>query len=111
MRAVLEQAGYDVIEADGGTAALEAWRATTGSIDLVLTDLVMPGGIGGRELASQLTALCPKLKIVFITGYSRGPDQQQLGANQMLLNKPIDADQLLDVVASALGRVESATTP
>ncbi|HMJ91776.1 MAG TPA: response regulator [Candidatus Acidoferrum sp.] len=67
---VLEAYGYRVIEADSGNAALARSREHRGGIDLLLTDLAMPGGMTGRELAAALRGPHPKLRIVFTSGYS-----------------------------------------
>lgn len=64
---VLEDLGYEVIAAAGGTEALEI-LARDGSIDVLFTDVVMPGMNGG-ELAEQAELLRPELKILFTSGY------------------------------------------
>jgi len=69
VRNILEARGYRVIEADSGQPALEEWQRHHGHVDLLLTDLVMPGGMNGRELAEALHAQNPKLKIIFMSGY------------------------------------------
>ncbi len=70
MRNVLERYGYTVVEADSGVSALAAWSKHQANFDLVLTDLVMPGGMTGRELADQLGREKPGLKVIFTSGYS-----------------------------------------
>ena len=69
-RNVLESYGYTVIEAESGPAALHAWQQHPAKINLLLTDLVMPGGMTGRELAEQLHQKQPSLQIIFTSGYS-----------------------------------------
>ena len=49
---------------------MESWKASAGTIDLMLTDLVMPGRMNGRELAEKLWAERPLLKVIFTSGYS-----------------------------------------
>jgi two-component system cell cycle sensor histidine kinase/response regulator CckA len=66
---VLGSFGYNIIEADCGKTALEQWQRHA-KIDLLLTDLVMPGGMSGRELADTLRLQHPKLRIIFMSGYS-----------------------------------------
>jgi PAS domain S-box-containing protein len=68
-RRFLEGAGYTVLDAENGDAALACLEHHAAPVDLVLTDLVMPG-MGGRELAKRLSARFPKLKIVFTSGYT-----------------------------------------
>ncbi len=62
--------GYTILQAESGAKALDLWRQGRESIDLVLTDLVMPDRMNGRELAEKLWADRPKLKVIFTSGYS-----------------------------------------
>ena len=66
---ILERHGYRVIEAHSGREALEIWKNHS-KIDLLLTDMVMPEGVSGGELAQRLLELDPKLKVVYTSGYS-----------------------------------------
>jgi CheY-like chemotaxis protein len=59
-----------VLEADSGAEALRVWERNSDAIDLVLTDMVMPGGVSGRDLAVRLLANHPQLKVVFTSGYN-----------------------------------------
>jgi CheY-like chemotaxis protein len=81
---------------------LRAWDAAAGQVDLLFTDLVMPGGMDGRELALQLTARRPGLKVIFASGNSRDLRAHDLTANQLLLHKPISAECLLSAVRTFL---------
>jgi signal transduction histidine kinase/ActR/RegA family two-component response regulator/HAMP domain-containing protein len=67
---ILQDCGYHVLEAGSGAEALQVWEQHSSSIDLVLTDMVMPGGMSGRELAVKLVGSHPRLKIIFTSGYS-----------------------------------------
>ena len=69
-RLMLEQCGYRVLEAGSGLEALEVWDRHPATIDLVLTDVVMPGGMSGRDLAVKLLAKHSKTRVVFTSGYS-----------------------------------------
>ena len=62
--------GYKVLHAESGVRALEVWRTSKDAVDLVLTDLVMPDRMNGRELAEKLWAERPTLKVIFTSGYS-----------------------------------------
>jgi CheY-like chemotaxis protein len=62
--------GYKILQAESGTKALDVWRDSKDRIDLLLTDLVMPDQMNGRELAEKLWAERPKLKVIFTSGYS-----------------------------------------
>jgi two-component system cell cycle sensor histidine kinase/response regulator CckA len=70
IRAILEGEGYAVTEASTGQQAIEAWRNAGGSIALLLTDIVLPDGMNGRQLAAKLRAEDPALKVLFSSGYT-----------------------------------------
>jgi PAS domain S-box-containing protein len=67
---ILSRLGYKVLEASDGVSALEVWRQNRDEISLLLTDMVMPGGMTGRDLGEQLLKENPKLKVVYASGYS-----------------------------------------
>jgi len=67
---ILERHGYKVLAAADGVEATKLAQAHRQEIALLLTDLVMPGGLNGHELARQLQATMLNLKVVYITGYS-----------------------------------------
>ncbi len=66
---VLREAGYQVLEASNGEEALEVCKKHKGSIDMVITDVVMPG-MSGKELAERLRAIDPKIKVLYMSGYT-----------------------------------------
>jgi PAS domain S-box-containing protein len=103
-RAVLSRNGYNVLVATDGIEALRVADANRGTISLLLTDIVMPSGIDGRELAERLHVTAPTLKVLLTSGYS--PDlpgmQRDLGKVQGFLRKPFTPDQLLAAVRHAL---------
>lgn len=67
---VLRRFGYEVIEAKNSLQALNLWNELGNKIDLVFTDVIMPGGIDGFELAEKLKQKNPDVKIIFTSGYS-----------------------------------------
>jgi PAS domain S-box-containing protein len=67
---VLERYGYQIFQANNGSDALQVWEQHKNNINLVLTDLVMPNNMNGRELAEKLWAQSPGLKVIFTSGYS-----------------------------------------
>src|SRR5579863_1476285 len=69
-RRLLGTFGYQVVEAASGREALEIWKNQEATIDLLVTDLVMPNGITGRYLADELRKQKPRLKTIFVSGYS-----------------------------------------
>lgn len=96
--------GYKILEAETGVKALELWQRNKKRIDLLLTDLVMPDHINGRELAEKLRAERPRLKVIFTSGYSAdvvGKDfVLQRGATY--LQKPYDPQKLALTVRDCL---------
>jgi CheY-like chemotaxis protein len=70
VRKVLERFGCRVVEAESGTMALQKWAEKKGQIDLLLTDLMLPDGMNGRDLAERLLDENHNLKVIFTTGYS-----------------------------------------
>jgi CheY-like chemotaxis protein len=67
---VLNKYGYKVQTASTAVDAIEVWRNRSGEIHLLLTDLIMPGNMNGRELAEKLCTEAPDLKVIFTSGYS-----------------------------------------
>ncbi len=67
---VLTAQGYQILEAGTGVKALEVWRQHKDKIDLLLTDIVMPDGMTGRDLAEKVQAEKPSLKVIYTSGYS-----------------------------------------
>jgi CheY-like chemotaxis protein len=96
--------GYKVHEARNGQEALKLWQTLGEQVDLLLTDMVMPEGITGLELAGELQALKPGLKVIISSGYSSEivhagvPDM----AGVVYLPKPYSAKALADLVRSSL---------
>jgi PAS domain S-box-containing protein len=103
-RTALERSGFCVLEASNGPEALEVWRTRRGEVALVVTDLVMPGGMSGQELARRLQAERPELKVIFMSGYSAAIAGRELelrdGAN--FLQKPFPTEKLVATVRRCL---------
>jgi signal transduction histidine kinase len=110
VRNVLESYGYTVFEADCGPAALESWRDHQSKIKLLLTDLVMPGGVSGRELAQQLCQQQPALRVIYSSGYSADTmgKEWRLREGINFLQKPYPPRRLAQCVRECLdgGRFE-----
>jgi two-component system cell cycle sensor histidine kinase/response regulator CckA len=70
VRNILKRYGYRIVEASSGPEALKVWDQYHGDFDLLLTDMVMPGNMTGRDLAEQLLSRKPGLKVVYTSGYS-----------------------------------------
>jgi signal transduction histidine kinase/CheY-like chemotaxis protein len=106
-RRVLESKGYFVHDVGSGVDALQLWQRHP-NIDLLLTDVVMPGGVSGRELADRLRAENPKLKVMYCSGYTDemlGKDSA-LRVNGNFLEKPFEPDKLLQRVRDCLDAPE-----
>ena len=71
-RRALENSGYQVVEAATGDEALRICKDRAAEIDLLLSDVVLPGGVNGCELADQLLGQMPALKVLLVSGYSPG---------------------------------------
>lgn len=99
----LREAGYRVVQAQHGAAALALLESRCETIHLVITDLVMPG-VGGREVARWVAAHCPALPVLFISGYPR----TYLEAHDLydaaipLLRKPFLPSRLVEAVQELL---------
>ena len=94
--------GYHVLEAQNGALALDLVRSTDESINLLLTDLVMPG-IDGRSLAHQVLATRPRTKVLFMSGHTHHPSvKTALGAHEQFLEKPFTSNSLSSAVRTAL---------
>jgi PAS domain S-box-containing protein len=100
---LLNQIGYEVVVAGNAQAALEELAQNDG-ITLVFSDVVMPGGIGGAELASLVRQKYPKLPILLTSGYSNAVDVAE--KKFPLLRKPYQVGALAQAVAAAWARVE-----
>jgi two-component system cell cycle sensor histidine kinase/response regulator CckA len=105
VRIVLQNAGYSVLEAPHGKAALSLSAQHQGPIDLLMTDVVMPE-IGGRELAEQLKALRPQMKVLFMSGYTDDVVVRYglLTAEVEFLPKPFSPSVLASKVREVLGK-------
>jgi PAS domain S-box-containing protein len=96
--------GYRVLSACNGREALEVWAKSRTEIDLLLTDVVMPESISGRDLAHKLIMDKPDLKVIFTSGYSAeliGPEFEQ-DQEHGFLSKPYLTDRLAQTVAAQL---------
>jgi len=106
--ALLDDLGHEVVRADGAPAALD-WLKTGGPIDLMLTDLIMPGGKNGVELAHEAVALRPGLPVILTSGYTGETLGAANEAPWPLLRKPYAAETL--AAAIEVSTQQPATTP
>lgn len=101
---VLTSKGYRVHEAVTGRDALDLWPGIEGEVDLLLTDMIMPGGVSGHQLADELMRRKPGLKTIYSSGYSAETFRKDavLPDDAILLRKPYTAAQLLKEVQRML---------
>ena len=99
----LGQLGYRLIEAADGPGALAVLESKQ-AVDLLFTDIVMPGGMGGVELARKALDLRPGIKLLFATGYAEetAPGGPALAAGGHMISKPYRKDDLAQAVWEAL---------
>jgi CheY-like chemotaxis protein len=109
---VLKHFGYRVLEAASGPQALELWRAHKEEIALVLTDMIMPQRMSGRELVEQLLAERPALKVIIMSGYSGEAVREDTAflrrTRTRFLQKPCDSPTLLRAVRETLDEKRDA---
>jgi DNA-binding NtrC family response regulator len=102
VRAVLAQGGYAVVAASNAEEALDLYRADPARIDLVLSDVLMPGR-SGAELATQLRDITPHVPVILMSGLTGGRvDPAILPPDIKLLEKPFKLDGLLAAVGAAV---------
>jgi nitrogen-specific signal transduction histidine kinase/FixJ family two-component response regulator len=105
----LSQLGYRVLAATNGIEALEIWKQHCAEIRLLLTDLVMPGGMTGKDLGQRLLHEEPKLKLIYTSGYSADLVGKDFRVRERVdfLSKPFDAHQLAQTIRNCLDQSSS----
>lgn len=96
---VLQELEFRVLEADGGEAALSLLQEMQQRIDLLMTDVGLPG-MNGRELAERARELRPQLPVLFASGYT---ESIEVPDGMSVIGKPFSIDQLRDKVRGILG--------
>jgi PAS domain S-box-containing protein len=102
----LTHSGYSILAAANGVEGWELWQKERKRIDLVFTDLVMPGGMSGRELGEKIRAAGSRIPVIYTSGYS--PDMLGSGfavkEGENFLGKPYGQDKLRAILHRALDR-------
>ncbi|MEP2427977.1 response regulator [Roseobacter sp.] len=98
---VLEDQGYSVLRAQSGEMALQIAQVRA-DIDLLLTDVVMPGHIDGFELAKRIRALRPEIPVLYTSGHTGFTAVKMRDMRAPLLQKPCPPAKLAEVISDAL---------
>ncbi len=100
----LKRYGYTVLGTDSAAKALKDWRERSGEIDLLLTDIVMPGGVSGTRLAKELLERNPSLKVILMSGYNPDPEfGEWMKDNEIaFLEKPFVPARLIETLRESL---------
>jgi two-component system, cell cycle sensor histidine kinase and response regulator CckA len=112
VREILTVHGYRVLEAANGREALRLWQEHRENVDLLLTDMAMPHGISGRDLAEKMRQDAPQLPVIFSSGYSQEMIERNEDAveDTAFLAKPYHPAQLAQTVRQALDAVRKPET-
>ena len=104
---VLSQLGYHMLEAANANEALDVWKQHRDEIKLLLTDLVMPGGMTGMDLGGRLLKENPKLKVIYISGYSAEIAGRDFPLKEGVdfLTKPFASRKLAQTVRNSLDNI------
>jgi PAS domain S-box-containing protein len=102
----LTRLGYHILAAPNGVRAMEVWQEHREEIRLILTDMVMPDGMNGKELAQCLLLKDPKLKVVYMSGYRAGVAGKDLSLQEGVnfLFKPFHTDKLAQIIRDSLDK-------
>ena len=110
---VLQSYNYNVIEAENGDTAIAMWSGIRDKVDLLLTDMVMPGTANGLDVARHCVGNKPELKVIYTSGYS----SELFGSNVQLLEgvnylpKPYLSSKLTTIIRNALDPEPVASVP
>lgn len=100
---LLQSANYHVLKAASGEVALEIFRKHPDAVDIVISDILLPG-INGKEMVNQMLSRYPELKVIFMSGYS--PNRFNLSATDLehavFIQKPIQSQTLLNTIRRML---------
>lgn len=108
LQETLEGAGYNVLPAEDGPRALRLAGEHAGRLNLLITDMVMPG-MNGRQVAQRVKELRPELPVIFISGYTAESQFEQMrAAGEVCLQKPFPSRVLVEAVRDAVGEPREA---
>ncbi len=112
-RHVLQRYGYRIITAVSGAHALKVWAMHAAEIDLLLTDMIMPDGVSGHDLAQRLQVEKPGLKVMYTSGYpvERAERDHGLQAEDHFLAKPYTPEPLATMIRTCLNGKPRRSAP
>ena len=101
---ILKKHDYDVIDASDAKSALEAFKTRKDDISILITDVIMPGGKNGIELAEEIRGSRPDVKVIYSSGFSEGhlDDETELDSSSVFLSKPYSPTQLAQTIRDLL---------
>jgi CheY-like chemotaxis protein len=104
-RKLLARMGYQVLEAADGAAALEVWAAHEAEIDMIFTDMVMPGELSGLDVVQQVMGKKPGLKAIITSGYNMEKADLEAARTSgiLYLPKPWAFEELAEIMGAMLG--------
>jgi PAS domain S-box-containing protein len=103
VREILQQYQYHVLIASSGVEALRVWDENNGQVDLLLTDMIMPGGMTGGDLAVELKKRKPGLKVIYASGYSSALTGKEFTQGEnIFLAKPYQPNQVAQLIRTTL---------
>jgi two-component system, cell cycle sensor histidine kinase and response regulator CckA len=106
---LLQDLGYRVFQAQSGPHALDVWKQHGDEVDLVITDIVMPDGMNGVELAERLRRMRPDLKVIYTSGYLADLSREDIARNSdAYIAKPFSLMELARLVRRTLDGDETA---
>ena len=113
VREILQQYEYRVLIASSGVEALRVWDESKGQVDLLLTDMIMPGGMTGGDLAVELKKRKPGLKVIYASGYSSALTGKEFASGEnIFLAKPYQPNQVAQLIRDTLdGKVKGQPQP
>jgi DNA-binding NtrC family response regulator len=111
VRDVLESRGFTVLDAASGDAALKILEGDFLRIDLLFTDVRMPGNLNGFALAERAKAIRPDLAIVVTSGFAQPEVTKAITSIFPLLRKPFSVSDLLIIVADAVNKADGEKPP
>jgi CheY-like chemotaxis protein len=109
---LLQGLGYRMLQAQSGPHALDVWRQQGDAVDLLITDIVMPDGMNGVELAERLRRQRPELKVIYTSGYLADLSREDISRHSdAYIAKPFSLIELARLVRRTLDGGEPAVSP